>query len=237
MLDTVKMERWRRDGFTLIELLVVIAIIAILAGMLMPVIQKGRSAALRVACIGNLRAVGQGLALYANDWNGYFPPNVNTRYYLIKQFGAQQGLGVALAERYCVFSSLVCPASTFPDYVRDVWSPECITKEGFDSPFVPHVACTYLYREPTCRMENGGAPTWERAKFDSLEAGKALAVDFLHSTDNVYAHDRPIGGAVTLFRPGCVRWVPARDDFTPDAAAWPWMNNYNEMLDALGQRY
>lgn len=54
-------------GFSLIELLVVIAIIALLVGILLPVLSKARETARSTKCGINGKSIGQGLALYAND--------------------------------------------------------------------------------------------------------------------------------------------------------------------------
>jgi prepilin-type N-terminal cleavage/methylation domain-containing protein len=65
--------RSRLRGFTLVELLVVIGIIALLLGVLLPVLGRAREAARRAACLSNLKQLGAAFTLYLNDNRDTYP--------------------------------------------------------------------------------------------------------------------------------------------------------------------
>ena len=62
-----------RKGFTLIELLVVIAIIAILAAILFPVFARAREKARQTSCLSNVKQLGLGFMMYAQDYDERLP--------------------------------------------------------------------------------------------------------------------------------------------------------------------
>ena len=85
-------------GFTLVELLVVIAIIAILAGMLLPVLGKAKEEGRRISCANNLRQLALSLRMYGDDNSGAFPPRT-----------AQTRWPTALRDGYKNLNILKCP--------------------------------------------------------------------------------------------------------------------------------
>src|SRR2546430_5190122 len=62
-----------RHGFTLVELLVVIGIIALLIAMLLPALNKARSAAKAASCLSTIRQLGTAYVMYTNQHRRSIP--------------------------------------------------------------------------------------------------------------------------------------------------------------------
>jgi prepilin-type N-terminal cleavage/methylation domain-containing protein len=65
--------RGRSRGFTLVEMLVTIALLALLTGLLVPVLAQAREAAGRATCLANLQQISRAYLLYMQDWDERFP--------------------------------------------------------------------------------------------------------------------------------------------------------------------
>lgn len=107
----------RQPGFTLIELLVVIAIIAVLMGILMPVLHKAREQGKDVICRNNLKQIGLGAHFYAEAWDLRLPRGAagNTAWYtLFMNYLAQKPLG----NDYRTVDIYRCPS--YPDKQQTV---------------------------------------------------------------------------------------------------------------------
>jgi prepilin-type N-terminal cleavage/methylation domain-containing protein/prepilin-type processing-associated H-X9-DG protein len=63
------------QAFTLVELLVVIAVIAILAAILLPVLDKAKQRSQTTACLNNMKQLQLSYRMYVDDNNDYLPPN------------------------------------------------------------------------------------------------------------------------------------------------------------------
>lgn len=65
----------RKHAFTLMELLVVLAVMALLAGILLPVLARARESARKATCQSNLKQIGMAFQLYLNDYDAHYPCN------------------------------------------------------------------------------------------------------------------------------------------------------------------
>ena len=104
----------KEKRFTLIELLVVIAIIAILASVLLPALNKARKTAMQTKCLNSMRQLGVGAASYADLYDGWMIPYMQTDYnkdawFYIPEFPELIGVKNWIWERSAWDVAFLCP--------------------------------------------------------------------------------------------------------------------------------
>jgi prepilin-type processing-associated H-X9-DG protein len=115
-----------RSKLTFVEAGVALALIAIVAAILLPSLARSRGAARRSSCANNLKQMGLVFKMYANEWNGRYPP-------VSPIFNNWMVDMRALYPEYLTdLSVLVCPASPFADdYTfrlrNNLHHPDCVS--------------------------------------------------------------------------------------------------------------
>lgn len=181
------MPRSGKPGFTLVELLVVIGIIAVLMGILLPVLKSARQVAMRCKTASDMRQMMTGYQLYAQDnqgallW-GYTPTTVNGKLVQVSDPVRGGTYGVMIADRY--------PWRMLP-YCQKVWQ---LIHGHTDLPPLPSTGDT-------------DAVAWQKAYDLSLNPSFGINSTFVGGDKNYqgFLGDRPNTGRHVVFRLSEVR--------------------------------
>jgi prepilin-type N-terminal cleavage/methylation domain-containing protein/prepilin-type processing-associated H-X9-DG protein len=142
----------RNPGFTLIELLVVIAIVAILVGLILPALSRGKAAAKSTACRNNLKQLQTAYQMYSDDNEQWLPPNMEVTV----------GFDIRNIEGSWVVGSALTDTNTTN------------IQKGV---LYPYITAAEVYRCPADRSSVRGFPSLPRTRSYSLECWLNSTID------------------------------------------------------------
>ncbi len=212
------MQKGNRAGFTLIELLVVIAIIAILAAILFPVFARARENARKTTCASNLKQLGIGCMMYAQDYDELLPCD----YYACNSSTTHTRLAVQISPYLKNMGILYCPSAQKMGMADIVNTPANQAAGNIGYYY-------YSYDQvPNTVSPGTGNPTWICHSFLRQTGGNVPRVMSLQvDTDywlwsdvfcqplNIRMHEAAFGSVNVCFMDGHVKFQPgqARDVF------------------------
>ncbi len=220
--------RHRTSAFTLIELLVVMAIITILAALLVPSLKKALEAGRRAACSSNNHQMAVGLAMWANDHDGYLPrsqrgQNASLTFEICNGFehGEYQvrdgrtgyfwtGQGLLYAYDYVSDPKLVyCPSQRFKLFTYPSgWSGGCDDNDDATPCFHNFRFSGYYYR---IYGQWGGGSAAVSATQEEVEKVQSYRLG---------NREKPLAVFADIFHPGGPIWWYGPPGFPADTL-WP----------------
>lgn len=196
----------------------VIAIVAILAGIIIPAVNKVRTKGYLAQCVSNQRQIGLALQLYANDHDGIYPPSTHS----LSPFRLNQSWVYQLDDYFTesIDKIRVCPADpeNRQQQVLDRNATSYVLNDlvfdhvSYRKPsLIPNPAQTHLLfvlsenRTPHSTNDHihGGEWTTWTAALNDIEPDR-------HRTGE-RSSDRTNGSAPYLFADGHVEVIPAAD--------------------------
>jgi len=213
-------------AFTLIELLVVIAIIAILAAMLLPALSSAKQRAWTTTCASNLRQIGIGMRLFADDNSELYPESGGDIYW-----GTNDVAGAKLPSwMEQLFSSIGntniynCPGNIqLPEAMRGPFNYFNGDRAAFiianaDAPVKATrilYPSAYVLSGDTCGIPNSTSGEGSGGTFDPLDADKDdYSQNCVGGKDNGSPYELwqvHSKGQNILFADGHVKWYKAYD--------------------------
>jgi len=185
-----------RHAFSMIDILVSLAIIGVLIAILLPAISNVRESARKVVCGSNLRQLGMGVSIYAQDHNDRLPgsvflplpPRSNASSYSspermdtvrlsdeeFPELGSKRwdGIGTLFADEYITASSIFYCPSHHGNFVYD----ENTIAQWNQHDGQEEIIANYLYR--------GLGPDGYRVLY-KIESSAAIVTDSLHSYEDL----------------------------------------------------